>query len=147
MTAFANELHFQEYLYDFAVDGGAMGAKILSSKAGKASLPLGAIVLSVWSKVVTAFTSGGAATVEWGNSTDPDGYSGAAIAVASLVDNGVRNGQENDSALLFDTTGDFDKYYGVLVANDANMSLTVNTAALTAGKLVLGVMYHMPTAV
>ena len=71
----------QEYVYDFADDGGVIGEIVLSDKAGLDPLPVGAIVKSVTAKVLTALTSGGSAVLSWGNGDDADGYSGAAAAV------------------------------------------------------------------
>lgn len=144
MSVFRNESHMQEYVYDVAVDGGAAATYALSAKAGYAPLPLNAVVKSVVMKVVTAFTSGGSATLAYGNTTDADGYSGTAIAVASLVDNYLHNGWGNASALLWNDTEDSPKHYNVGVANDAVFSVTIAVAAMTAGKAVFLVEYWKP---
>jgi len=70
---FRNELNTQEYLYDFADDGGTVGAIDLSAKSGFSPLPSGAIITGVHMKVITAVT-GTSSTVACGNTTDPDGY-------------------------------------------------------------------------
>ncbi len=145
MSVVSNKKHVAEFLYDFAVDGGATGAINLHEKAGKSVLPVGAVITGVMAKVVTACTSGGAATVTWGNGDDADGYSGATVGVATLVDNYVANGGENDAALLFDTTDYFPKYVNVSTEADGQFILTIATAALTAGKIVFMVSYDMPT--
>ena len=93
-----------QYEYDFDVDGGATGEIFLSSKDGSRAVPIGAVITAVSMRVVTAFTSGGSATLAYGNDDDPDGYSGSAIAVASLVDNLNTNGQDNAAVLLLDDT-------------------------------------------
>ena len=138
-------LHVEEYVYDFAVDGGSVGAINLSAKDNMHVLPLGAVVKSVVMKVVTAFTSGGAATVAWGPTSDADGYSGTPVAVASLTANAVFRGYEGAAALLWQDTNDHPLFYPVLVANDSDMKLTIAAAALTAGKSVLWVEYYKPT--
>lgn len=138
----------QEYVYDVAVDGGGTGAKTLSSKAGAQPLPVGAIVKAVHAKVVTAFTSGGSATLEWGNSADADGYSGVAKAVASLTANSVFNGLEdatNPAALTWNNTDDHPVPYAVVAANSQDFKVNVGTAAMTAGKAVFMVEFYYPS--
>lgn len=138
-------LHVQEYVYDFEVDGGAVGEIFLSSKAGYAPIPNGAIIKAVTAKVVTAFTSGGSATLAWGNDDDPDGYSGSAIAVASLTDNAVFNGWDNGAALLWDDTNDHQIPVAVVNEDDGEVSVSIATAAMTAGKMILLVEYLLPS--
>jgi hypothetical protein len=145
MSVIKNKLHVAEYIYDFSVDGGATGEINLHEKAGKAVVPVGAVIKGVAYKVVDAITSAGAATVAFGNGDDKDGYSGAAIGKATLVANYVGNGGENDAALLYDTTDYYPKYVCVVNAADGQFILTVGTAALTAGKIVFMVEYFMPT--
>lgn len=137
----------QEYVYDFAVDGGATGEIFLSSKANKNPIPTGAVILSVTAKVLTTFTSGGSATLAWGNDDDPDGYSGTAIAVASLTAGTVFNGWDNGAALLWDDTNDHDIPVNVADEDDGEVSVTIATAAMTAGKMVIMVEYLMPAGV
>lgn len=147
MSAIKNYgVNVQEYVYDFAVDGGATSTIALSAKAGVAPLPIGAIVSAVKLKVLTTFTSGGSATLEWGNTTDPNGYSGATVAVASLTAGAVFNGWDNAAALLWDDTNDHPIDLNIAVANDAVVSVTIATAAMTAGKAVILVEYYLPKA-
>lgn len=134
-----------EYVYDFAVSGGAAGAINLHTLDNKAVIPAGAVIKGVCMKVVTAFTSGGSATLAWGNGDDADGYSGAAIAVASLTANSVFNGWDNGAALLWDDTNDHAIYLPVIDAADGQMIVTIGTAAMTAGKAVFLVEYYMPS--
>lgn len=144
--AFRNDgLHVQQYIYDFDVDGGAQGEIFLSSKAGYAPIPNGAIIKAVTMKVVTAFTSGGSATLAWGNDDDPDGYSGTAIAVASLTDNAVFNGWDNGAVLLWDDTNDHQIPVPVINEDDGEVSVTIATADMTAGKCYIFVEYLMPS--
>ena len=138
-------VHVQEYVYDFSVDGGAASEIVLSTKAGKSAIPTGAIIKRVTAKVVTAFTSGGSATLVWGNGDDADGYSGSAIAVASLTDNALFNGYDNGAALLWDDTNDHPIDVNVADANDASFSVTIGTAAMTAGKAIFLVEYYLPS--
>lgn len=123
-----NEVSYKKFVYDFAVDGGAVGAISLSSKTGSAfTLPLNALVKSVLAKVVTTCTSGGAATVAIGNTATPDAYM-AATAVASLVANYVGTEQGTPNS--------------VGAANEQDLTLTIATAALTAGKIEVHVEYY-----
>ena len=146
MSALRNVgLQVQEYVYDFAVDGGAISTIVLSDKAGKAGIPVGAIIKAVTMKVLTQFTSGGSATLSWGNGDSNTGYSGAAIAVASLVDNFVANGWDNASSLLWDDTNDHSIAINVADANDGKFAIGIATATMTAGKAVFLVEYLMPT--
>lgn len=142
--AFRNEMHVQEYIYDFAVDGGATGAIDLSAKGNYDVLPQGAIIENVSMKIVTACTSGGSATVSLGNTTDADGYQ-SLHAVATLTDDAVYRVGEVAGALMWDDTNDHMLSFPVNSANDAVFSLTIATAALTAGKIVCWVNYYMPS--
>jgi hypothetical protein len=136
-------LQVQEYVYDFDVDGGTNAAAItLSNKAGYAPIPVGAYVVAVHAHVVTAVTSGGSATVEWGNGDDADGYSGTAIAKATLVENYVCNHSMGAAALLWDNTNDNDKPLYIDDATTGAFKLLINTADLTAGKIVFAVSYY-----
>lgn len=145
MSTISNKIHVQEYIYDFAVDGGDVGTFNLHAKDNKAVIPVGAIIKGVTAKVVTAVTSDGAATMIWGNGDDADGYSGTSIGKATLVDNYINNGWSNDAVLLWDGTNDHPIYPNVSTAADGQFIVTVEAAALTAGKIVFLVEYYMPT--
>lgn len=139
-----NKFHVQEYVYDFDVSGGAQGTIALHSLDNKAVIPSGAIIKDVTAKVVTACTSGGSATVDWGNGDDPNGYA-AAVAVGTLVDNYVTSAAGEGSALLWDDTNDHLIPLNVSTAADGQFSVTIATADLTAGKILFIVEYLMPT--
>lgn len=132
MSAIKNKLLSQEYVYDFAVDGGAVGDIVLSDKAGYNALPSGAVVQNVHAWVETACTSGGSATLSWGDNSDVDGYSGTAKAVAALTENAVFSGSADSAALC------------PSYAANSDFSVSVGTAALTAGKVVYRVEYYVP---
>ncbi len=134
----------QEYVYDFAVDGGLVSEIFLSAKAGKQPIPVGSIITAVTAKVLTAIV-GTSSTLAWGNDDDPDGYSGTAIAEATLVDNFLVNGWDLGAALLWDDTNDHQLYVTVLNADDGDFSVTIGTAALTAGKVIFLVEYLAPS--
>jgi hypothetical protein len=144
MSIFKNNgLNVQEYVYDFAVDGGTAGAISLSSKAGYASLPDNAIVSEVVAFVETA-VEGTSSTLSWGNTTAADGYSGTAIAEATLVIDYVANGFDNAASLLWDDTNDHKIHFLANSANDRDFSVTIGVADLTAGKVRFCVSYYLP---
>ena len=146
MGTFKNDgVQVQEYVYDFAEDGGVKDvAIVLSDKDGFDPLPIGAITKGVTADVQTAVTSGGAATVAWGNNDDADGYSGTTIAKATLVADFIANGWDNAAALIWDDTNDHAIYPKVLDAADGAFELLISTADLTAGKIVFMVEYYFP---
>jgi hypothetical protein len=140
-----NKIHVQEYVYDFAVDGGVKDANIvLSDKAGSSNIPVGAIIKSVLAKVVTA-VEGTSSTVSWGTTASAAGYSGTTIAEATLVDNFVVNGWDLGATLLWDDTNDHPLTPYVSSAADGSFAVLISTADLTAGKIVFGVEYWLPT--
>lgn len=119
-----NKMNYQEYVYDFSVDGGAVSN--ISARGNL--LPLGAVVMSVQAVVETAFTSGGSATLSIGDSSSATKYA-AATAVASLV----------DKFLL--TAAGVPNQVGA--ANEQQIVFGIATAAMTAGKLRVGFTYYM----
>jgi hypothetical protein len=135
----------QEYVYDFAVDGGGTGAYVLSSKAGVAPVPLGSVIKGVTAKILTTFATSASGTVSWGNGDAADGYSGTTIAAASLTANLVINGWDLDASLLWDGTNDHPIYVHAIDANDALFKLTITTGAITAGKAIFMVEYYTPS--
>lgn len=142
---FKNELSYQEYVYDFDVDGGVKDAAlVLSDKPGYSPLPVGALVKSVLMKVETLFESGGAATLVYGNDGDPDGYSGATVALGALTANSLHNGWDNAAALLWDDTNDHQLQYYVNTAANGSFEALIETADMTAGKATYMVEYYLP---
>lgn len=145
MKPFKNAgVQVQEYVYDFAVDGGAQGTIVLSDKDNVDPLPIGAVLKGVTALVLTSVTSLGSATMEWGTSDDTDGYSGAAIAKATLVANYVQNGWTGAGALVWDDTNDVQLYPAVTSAATGSFVVKINTADLTAGKIVFVCEYLYP---
>lgn len=142
-----NGVQVQEYVYDFAVDGGAASSISLSSKANKDPLPSGAIVMDCVLRVLTAFTSGGSATLAVGNTADPNGYL-EGIAVAALTAGACFTAAQQVGALLWDNTNDANLAYGVTsTANTQDVLVQIATAAMTAGKAVICVEYLYPAGV
>lgn len=143
MSHIGNKLHMQKYVYDFAVDGGAVAAIDLSAKANAAPLPDNAIVEEVTFWVETAIV-GTSSTLAWGNTTAATGYSGTAIAEATLVADYVNNAASNAASLLWDDTNDHSIPFLCNSANDRDFTVTIGTAVLTAGKVHFFVKYLLP---
>jgi len=143
--SFRNDgMHVQEYVYDFAVDGGTDDTKIdLSAKAGYSPLPSGAVVKQVSLKVITAVV-GSSSTVIVGNTTDPNGFM-EAIAEATLIDEYVTMGGAQAGALIWDDTNDHQVPFLVNSDNDGDFQMLIGTADLTAGKIVFWVDYYLPS--
>lgn len=135
----------QEYVWDFAVDGGDVGEIFLSSKSSYSPLPVGAIVKQVTAKVVTAVVSSGSGTLVWGNDDDPDGYSGSAIGSASLTDNALFNGWDNGAVLLWDDSNDHAIPLNVADTDDGEFSVSIASSAFSAGKAIFLVEYYYPS--
>jgi len=135
----------QEYVYDFAVDGGLISTISLDAKDNKAVIPSGAIVKAVTAKVLTTLTSGGSATLAWGNGDDVDGYSGATAAVAGFAANTLFNGWDNAAALIWDDTNDHQIPLNITDADSGSFDFQIVAAALTAGKMIFLVEYYMPS--
>ncbi len=123
------EKHYAEFLYDFDVDGGALGLHDLGS------LPLGAIVTEVAGVVEAAVTSDGNATIIVGTTDDDNGWV-AQLAKAVLVANApVGTGIP---AAPQPMTNDDDS---------RDVQFKVETAALTAGRVRLVLGYYIPSNV
>jgi hypothetical protein len=108
------EVETLEFVYDFAKDGGAIGAYDLVKLKDRS------VVRAAYMEVDTACTSGGSATVSIGPSTSVAALV-AATAVASLTANASIDGASIGTTLA--------------VAPDAVIVLDIATAALTAGKI------------
>lgn len=140
-----NSLHTQEYLYDFAVDGGAIGDIDLHAKENYSPLPIGAVVKAVYAKVLTTVTGGAGATIAWGNEDDEDGYSGPTVAIAGATANAVFNGWDNASVLLWDDANKHQIFITIDDADAAQFVFQIATATLTAGRILFVVEYYMPS--
>lgn len=139
-----NIKNVQQYEYDFAVDGGSQGDIVLSDKAGKNPIPIGAIITDVTAYVKTAVEGTGSSTVAWGNDDDEDGYSGATVAEATMVANYVHNGSTNAGALLWDDSNDHPINFYVADADDGDFIFQIATGDLTAGQVIFMVEYLAP---
>lgn len=115
--------------YDFAVDGGAVGL-ITPAVGANYILPSGSIILGGIIDIVTTFTSGGSATIAVGTSAGSAANSlKAALAVASWT------------AGLLAVIPVFTAATMVKLTADGTITLTVATAALTAGKAEIKLLY------
>lgn len=130
VTLLRGSIHTLSWLYSFAADGGTVSTKILKDvKAATLQIPSPIVVLRGYVEVVTALTSGGAATIAVGTTADDDGLL-VATAVGSFTANAIL---PFNGALV---------HNGITTANAAhlrvaaatNLTLKVATAALTAGK-------------
>lgn len=120
----------QEYVYDFAVEGGAVGFKSLLIPAQ--ALPVGGVVTSAHYQILTPFLSAGAATVSIGDSLSTARHK----ALTAY----------NDSSYTLNvpvalSTG-IPNY--VSAASVADFGIAVSGAALTAGKLRIVVQGYKP---
>lgn len=119
--------------YDFARDGGAIGAISLTQFAGNA-IDATFRILKAYVLVTDPITSGGTPTMTFGNTTDPDGYFVDVYALLTGANLGAQSGQVAGD-LIWDDTQKASVIYAPAVADDFNVLLTVGTADLTAGKM------------
>jgi len=128
----ANQPQMQTYVYkwEHGVDLSTVAEHTLADPGGNAmSLPSGFVVTGGWVEVITAVTSGGSLKIivgTEGTSDDPNGFM-TSVAKASLTANSVH---PFDGALAHNTTAK-----GTRLTADDPVSLSIETAAATAGKL------------
>lgn len=133
-----------KYVYDFSKQGGAVSAITLNADIN--GLKEGLIVRGISVAAEEALTSGGSATVTFGNTADPDGYLADVFAELGTAGASVREG-EVAGALIWDDTNDHSLEYSVTSAvNTQDLLMTVGTAALTGGKLVVYLRCYNPGA-
>lgn len=132
-TAFASlsggQMMVQEYTYNFATHGGAVGFIDIS---GTKKLPVGAVIMDVYYDVQTAFTSGGSATVSLGNAT-----SNAKFLALTAYNNAAYTADTPAKAAIGVPAQ-------VAVANDGKVGIAVAVAALTAGKMKMWLTVYVP---
>ena len=137
------EKQSKEFLYDFAVQGGATGdIELNGCDPNGDSLPEGFIIEQVMIKTDTAFASTGSPTLTVGNGADRDGFLADTYAGASAANSVVRSG-EVAGALLWDDTNDHEINYRVGSTNQG-VSISIGTAPVTAGKLRVIVEGYLP---
>ncbi len=126
ITPGINEPQFGGYVkatYDFAIHGGAVGDNELDL-----TLPAGAIVYNGFINVITAPTSGGAATVALKIEGAADLL--GATAIASVT------GQ-------LDSVADGTAANAVVLTAERTLTVTVATADLTGGKMDVYLQYFL----
>ncbi len=144
MSLIKNEEHVLKYTYDFSRDGGATSDIDLTADGG-GSLDAGMVVRGISVVADTTLTSGGSPTLTFGNEDDRDGYLIDVFSEVTTAGDTVREG-EVAGALLWDDTNDHAIEYTVPDTGAAVPSLTIGTAALTAGKLVVYLRVYNPGA-
>lgn len=146
MGLIKNDPQILKYTYDFAKDGGAVGAITLGADILGVEEDFIIQGISVFTEV--AVTSGGSPSVTLGNTSDPDGYFADMIAAGIASVGGVINEGALAGALIWDDTNDHNIEFRITSAADTqDLLLTVGTAALTAGKLVIAIRGYKPGAV
>ncbi len=103
--------------YDFSVSGGATGA--ITLLPGDDLIPANAVITSVYIDTISALTSGGSATVAIGVNTTTDLLTATAYASFTGITAGI---PVSTAATAVKTTA------------ECNITITIGTAALTAGK-------------
>lgn len=145
MSIIKNKDVILKYTYDFARDGGAVGDINLTADVVPAAA--GLVVRGISVHVATALTSGGTPTLTFGNEDDTDGYLADVWAtLGQAAGSTIREG-EVAGALLWDDTNDHALEYVIPDAGAAVPSLSIGTAALTAGALVVYLRCYNPGAV
>jgi hypothetical protein len=135
-----------KYTYDFSVDGGGTGALTLTPQPNFNGLAEGMIVREISVYTETALTSGGTPTITLGPTADPDGYMADFWSLGNAANSVVRPG-EVAGVLLWDDTNDHRLDYRIgSAANTQDLLLTVGTAALTAGVMVITMQVIFPAA-
>jgi hypothetical protein len=117
--------------YDYAVHGGAVGDISL-----RVTVPKGAIIVNAIVEVLTVPTSGGSATIALKLESAGDIVAATSIASAPWSATGIKLGIPDHATVAdqFKTTA------------DRTLTATVATAALTAGKFNVFLMYVVNTA-
>ncbi len=126
-------------VYDFAVHGGAVSTITLPLK-----LEAGTIIKEAYAFVETAGASGGSATIALGMNTNTDLL--GATAVASFSTNAVISLLPNYTAALDGNaaSGGVIGSTPIRLTADRQLKVTIATAALTAGKIVVYMEYIGP---
>lgn len=126
--SYRSQLHqSQSVKYDFSRDGGLVSAISLTLKY---PIPSGALVYASTAYATTTVTSGGAATFDIG--VDAAGDMNAAPVTLAQMNAGWRESRESAVAPV------------VTTAERSVITMTVGTAALTAGVVTINLEYILP---
>ena len=117
----------QRGLYDFSVDGGAIGDFDLFY------IPDNSTIINAWYEIITPFTSAGLATVALGIATD----GAAEILDAKAFDDATWMTSGYHDTLVFPRAANFT----TKTTAQRNVNLSIATAALTAGKMYVWCQY------
>lgn len=121
-------------VYDFAVEGGAIGTlKLLDDQGNKAILPPGAIITNVVANVITGVTSLGAATLAFGSGVGGATADLLAATAKAALGVGFVDGIPAGTAATW--------VGPVTVGLGSQLTVTVAAAALTAGKIYFNIEY------
>lgn len=116
MSVLKNEKQLLRFEYDFAVDGGAVGA--IALRPDITQLKQGMIVTDIIVHAEAALLGGATPTVTFGDGTDVDAFLADSYGALDALNDVTRN---SDLA--------------VLLGADPALTMTVGVEALTAGKL------------
>jgi hypothetical protein len=119
--------------YDFAVDGGAASTIAITSGT---PIPSGSVILGGYVNVLTALTSGGAATIACQVEAANDILTAVAVATWDVT-------PVLKNVLPSPTTGALTDSTAVKTTAARNISIVIATADLTAGKFDV-VLYVVP---
>lgn len=120
--------------YDFAVDGGAIGT--ISLRSSSNAIPIRAVIVNAYVYVITALTSGGAATVGTHVNAANDIVSDTAIGGAPWSSTGLKLGISD-----YATVGDAKETTAARTP-----AMVIATADLTAGKFDVILDYFVRNA-
>ena len=121
-AGFTGEMKRISLVYDYALDGGAYSGNtyILGKTSGKI------LVREVIVRAASSVTSGGSATVSVGQASTANTFADAVAKTALAADLVAAKPATNIPMVLADAT---------------NITLTIGTADLTAGKVVVEIFY------
>lgn len=118
--------------YDFAIDGGGIGTINLRGVGGIGSLlPIGAVIVGGYIDVLTALTSGGAATIAGQAEAAADLFAATAVATFTL-------GRKN--ILPAPASGSVSAATYLKTTAARQLAIVIAAAALTAGKMRIVVL-------
>jgi hypothetical protein len=116
MSVLRNEKQLIRFEYDFAVDGGDVGA--IALRADITPLKAGMIVTDIIVHAEAALAGDATPTVTFGDGTDVDAFLANSYGALDALNDVTRN---SDLALLMD--------------EDSVLTMSIGAEALTAGKL------------
>lgn len=117
--------------YEFALDGGVVGDIVLR---GQPDIPSGAVITDAGIRVITPVTGGGSATLAAKVEGAADIQSAAAVTGAPWSTAGAKKATFTAASTP------------VLTTAARRITVTVGTAALTAGKFTVWVEFIVPAA-